>query len=789
MSMTPLSDSPQPDAPAEGSTERTIGVVQATGVGLGAIVGGGILVLAGAAFGSTGPSAIVAFAANGLIALLTALTFAELSTSFPESGGAYTYAKKVLSVRVAFAVGWVLWFAYIVAGVLYALGFAEYAMAVTIRLYKTFIGQPPAWMLTRAAVLTLAVGATFVYALSLVRKASGGGQWATIGKVIVFALLIVSGVWVLFGRPSGTIPHGLSPFFPGGTVGLLQAMGFTFIALQGFEVIAAVAGEIKEPNRTLPRAMLLSLGTALVIYLPLLFIISTAGVNEGQSILAMSRKDPETVMATAVSNYLGVTGYWLVMIAALLSTLSALQANILAASRVALSMARDRTLPGVLADTHPSRGTPVMAVYATTLALVVILLLMPNLAAAGAAASLIFLISFALAHWTAWLARRRGADGPPTPGVYRTPYFPTIPVVGGLACGSMAVFQAFAVPAAGGITLVWLALGVILFMALFSRRAQLVDAFAEAADPDLVRFRGRQPLVLVPVANPASAPALVGLGRALAPPQVGRVLLLSVLRQPAVDAERPAIEQAVHRAQEVLQEALTRSLSAGHRPEALMTIAPAPWDEIIRVAKSYACESLLLGLHRLDEPNGNGGAEPEGPPRPPSEGEGPALPPGALPAGSQAAALERLLNEVDCDITILRAMPDWDLTRVRRVVIPIGGKGAQDALRARLLGSLYRATAPTLVFVSVLRTTATDEHVRDAQRNLRTLAAIESPGDAELEVLRSDDIVGALAEQAEGADLVILGLPRIKGRKLLGELALRTAQRVRCPTIMLSRRG
>jgi len=84
--------------------ERHIGLVGATAIGVGAIVVGGILVLGGVALAETGPGAIVAFGLNGLIAALTALSFAELSSAFPESGGAYTYAKKVLSVRAAFAV-------------------------------------------------------------------------------------------------------------------------------------------------------------------------------------------------------------------------------------------------------------------------------------------------------------------------------------------------------------------------------------------------------------------------------------------------------------------------------------------------------------------------------------------------------------------------------------------------------------------------------------------------------------------------------------------------------------
>jgi amino acid transporter len=107
---------------------RHLGVFGATSVGVGGIVGGGLLVLAGVAFMRAGPATLVAFALNGLVAFLTAMSFAEMTTAFPESGGAYNFAKKVLSVRAAFAVGWVLWFAYIVAAVLYALGFAAFAV-------------------------------------------------------------------------------------------------------------------------------------------------------------------------------------------------------------------------------------------------------------------------------------------------------------------------------------------------------------------------------------------------------------------------------------------------------------------------------------------------------------------------------------------------------------------------------------------------------------------------------------------------------------------------------------
>ena len=126
--------------------ERHIGLIGAVGIGVGAIVGGGILVLAGGTFAVTGPSAIVAFALNGVIALLTALSFAEVSSKCPQSGGTYTFAKRVLSVETAFTVGWVVWFASIVAAVLYALGFGYFAAIVISNAAMASTGSTPTIM-------------------------------------------------------------------------------------------------------------------------------------------------------------------------------------------------------------------------------------------------------------------------------------------------------------------------------------------------------------------------------------------------------------------------------------------------------------------------------------------------------------------------------------------------------------------------------------------------------------------------------------------------------------------
>ena len=728
-------------------SKRSIGLLGATGVGVGAIVGGGILVLAGTAFASAGPSAIVAIALNGVIALLTAASLAEMATAFPQSGGVYTFAKKVMSVRSAFAVGWVLWFAYIVAGVLYALGFAAYGAAILLELWRA-VGTPPAWLTGRTVMLALAMIAIATYSIELIRKGAQGGKLAIIGKVVVFTILILVGVVVLAFSEPGTIGRGMTPFFPEGTTGLLQAMGFTFIALQGFDLIAAVGGEVRNPSRNIPRAMFLSLGAALAIYLPLLFVVATVG-TDGTSIQQMSIDEPDTVFAVAVRNYMGPWGYWFVMVAAVLSTLSALNASLMAASQVAFSMARDRTLPAVLEGVHQTRRTPVMAIYASALAMLAILLMVPDLAAAGAAASLIFLVSFALSHWMSILARVRAAAEIP----FRTPWFPLVPAVGGLACAGMALFQGVAVPTAGAIAMMWLGLGVLLYFSIFSSRARIVDAFAEANDPHLSQLRGRNPLVLVPIANPQGAPAMVGMAYSLSAPTVGRVLLLTVVRVPE-ELEPQHVPESVAAAQQVLRGALTTSLERGYKPEVLMTVSTSPWPEIVRVARLHRCESLLVGLSRL-------------------EGE---------------AALENLLNEIDCDVTVLHSPPEWSLQQVRRVLVPVGHRMQGDRLRARLLGSLARNRSIEVTFLAVVPPTTDDTELGGMRDAVARLATDEMPGAARVEVVRSEDVIGSVAERAEGCDIVILGLQRHRGRRLFSEVALQIARLVPCASAMISRR-
>ncbi|MGI9534590.1 MAG: amino acid permease [Thermodesulfobacteriota bacterium] len=741
--------------PADKDQKRTIGLMGATGVGVGGIVGGGVLALSGIAFANTGPSATLAFFLNGVIAMIVALSYAEMSSTFPESGGTYLFSKKVLSIESAFVVGWIFWFASIVAAVLYAIGFASFTVIVINVVWVEFLGEPPGWLSSIWIINLLAVLATLFYTFTLSRKTGGGGGLLNIGKIIVFSILIAAGLFAFTETPPGEITGNLHPFFSHGFTGLLIAMGYTFIAMHGFDLISAVGGEIKHPEKNIPRSMLLSLGISLILYIPLLFIISTVGVSSGQSITVMGSNYLEEIVAVGAKNYMGSFGYWLVLVAGILSMLSALNANIFGASRVAFKMAVDRTLPKKLGFMHDIYQTPTKSIYATSIIAILIIVVFSNVESAGAAASLIFLITFSIAQFLAILIRKR-IDISKIP--FQMPLYPFLPVIGIVCCMLLAVFQGFVVPLAGLITLIWLLIGGFLYVILFSKSAKLVDASAAAFDPNLSKLRGQTPLVLVPISNPTNAASMVQLASSLAPPKFGKVLLLSVVTKSG-DNNDDQTEKIIN-SQKVLNESLKASIREGIYPEALTTVADNAWEEIKRVSERHQCNSLVLGLTNLNE-------------------------------DVTGSNLEKLISDVPCDVVVLRAHNEWNLRDVKKVLVPVAGGDGHGELLARLLGTLSRVGNPEVEFLKVMPEFVSWAECEKAREKLFIIAQdYIMSGNFKVRVIQNDKIVEEIITHSKDFDLVILGFNKV-GRHLraFGPVTQEIAQGTTTPIVLISHSG
>lgn len=728
--------------------QRHLNLFDATALGVGAIVGGGILALAGVAYAATGPSAVLAFGLNGVIAFVTALSFAELSTAFPQSGGTYLFAKRVLSVGAAFNVGWVAWFASIVAAALYALGFAAFVLNACMALWP----ESAALFDARLLPALLALLVTLLCTHFLCRSGGTGANWINILKVVAFSVLIVGGLWA-WHRDHPPALQRLRPFLTHGPHGLILAMGYTFIALQGFDLIAAAAGQVKEPRRVLPRAMFLSLGLALAVYLPMLVLIMVAGLPAGMSLEQLVVQDPDAVVARAASVFLGPVGFWIVMGVGVLSMLSALLANLYAAAHIAQAMAQDRTLPHPLVGVDPRRGTPCAALRLTGLLICIVLMLVQNVARAAAAASLIFLVTFALAHLICILARIRkpGHTG------FHVPGWPFVPGFGLFACVALAIFQGAVVPAAGLISGAWLILGFFCFLWLFGRRARVYDAASESSDPDLLELRGRSPLVLVPIANPANAEVMALLAACISPPRVGRVLLLNVAAFP----ENQSKENDLTTTAEILRLSMGAALRSRIRVESLATVASNPWTEIDRVARAHRCASVLLGMANLCDDN-------------------------------LRQRLENLASRLPGNVVIFRAPPAWHPRDAQRILVPIGGRVVHNALRARLLNGMFRRIGKDMRihYHLVLPTSTSDRERRRAEALWMNLVSDETRAPSEVRILLNDSIPDAILASAESCDLVLLGLNNTGGhRRVFGSITTSVVQKLQTAVMIIGQKG
>ncbi|MHC4223054.1 MAG: amino acid permease [Planctomycetota bacterium] len=716
-----------------------LGLFGATMVGVGAMVGAGIFVLCGVAMHHAGPGAILAFALCGLLSLLTAFSFAELAAAFQESGGGYVFAKKVFPIGGAFAAGWVLWFAYVVACALYCLGFASF-LEQSLSLWA-------GWTAPRGFQPVVAAATALFGLWLLARKGAGAGNWVSFAKVIAFLVLIAGGVAAFARAAPEQTERALNPFLPYGMAGVFAAMGFVFIALEGFEVIASVAEEVRDPGRTIPRAMFISIGMTLVIYMGLLMVVLLVG-GDGRPAWQDLGEQGEQAVAIAAQRYMGAAGSVVVLAAGLLATFSALAAALLAASRVSYSMARDRALPRGFARVGGPADSPVRALAASTILVVLVIVATGNVEIAGAAASLIFLLSFALTNAAGLLVRFRG--GATTS--YRAPFYPVLPILGVSACLALAIFQVVVVPLACLVVLAWLFVGGLLYRARFGSHARTVSARTEAVDDTLVRLRGRNPLVLVPIANPKRAESLLQFAHVLTTPVVGRVLTLTIARRPSDSDVDKAIE-AYGQSEAVLRHAVQTAAKLGRAFEGVVLLAHDVGQAIARTAGERHPETVLLGMSDLSKPGGN-------------------------------ELLDEIISRTSADVVVLNAPSLWSLDAAHRVLLPVAGGAPHDPLRARVLGKLMRDEHREAKVLRVL--SPGDDHAL-AARELREQAEDLGLGSDACILDKGTDSAESIIRHSADADLLILGFGALGGRRrILGPFAQRVIGESHCPVVAIA---
>ena len=304
-------------------------------------------------------------------------------------------------------------------------------------------------------------------------------------------------------------------------------MGLTFIAFEGYDLIATVAEEIKSPEKNIPRATFISLGVTVVMYLLILFV-SLAAIDSGDTpSWRFLGEHGETAVVRAAENFMPALGVALIVFGGLLSTMSALNATVMAASRVAFSMGRDRLLPRQVSEIDPVRRTPRVAIMTTGVILLAVALTLP-LETVGSAASLMFLLTFALVNLSVIVLRRKCPD---IPRKYRVPFYPLVPLLGFSLNIFLAVYQFSFQPIAWYLTAGWIMLGLLLYYAVFEKSAAQLEP--QVLHPGLLSMEPEEtPSLIVALHNPDNVERLLDFAHPVAVDRGLRLVAITVVQVP-----------------------------------------------------------------------------------------------------------------------------------------------------------------------------------------------------------------------------------------------------------------
>jgi amino acid transporter/nucleotide-binding universal stress UspA family protein len=731
---------------------RHLGLFEATMIGVGAMIGAGIFVLTGIATGNAGPAALIAFGLNGVITLFTALSYAELSSAIPEAGGGYSFIKKVMPNSIAFTSGWMLWFAYIVACSLYAKGFGSYFMEFTSR-YMPAVGNALLKVLGEngsVAFMTILVSLLFISVNIIGTHASGKTEnIITLAKIAVLVVFIIYGLKQALSATDVTMAN-FKPLFPMGFTGVLAAMGLTFIAFEGYDLIATVSEEVREPEKTIPKAILYSLGITISIYMLVVFVsIGAVPPAEGLSSWQLLGKYQEIGIIRAAQSFMPAFGIVLVLGGGVFATLSALNATVLASSRVAFSMGRDWMLPHSLSRIHSQKRTPVLAISISGLLFIAISVFLP-LETIGVASSLLFLMTFSLVNVALIIYRKRSRTLPP----FRAPFFPLIPILGFLTSVGLGFFQLINQSTAWLLTAAWILIGLVIYFFAFSRKVKIADVPKFVRTPELIGLKKtRRYKILVPLANPTRVVPLMHVAGKIAGSCKGEILSLNVSVLPNI-TEYSEAEPFLKEAQSIMNKAQKIAFELRVPHTFLMKIGRSVAAEIVQVARENVCQLILLGYKKDEDPLEN-------------------------------SVIHRVINRQPCDVAILKSDSE-EIPSFRRILLSIGGQEVHDHLKARIVNCFSKEGENEVTFLRVLGEDSGRLTFKRAEESLKSTAKMYNLPEANTKVVLHSDVAEAIATHANQNDLLILGMRKGAWLKsfFFGKIAQQITGQVRCPTLL-----
>jgi len=511
---------------AQVSLSREMNLFDITMIGIAGMIGAGIFALTGIATGVAGPAVILAFLLNGIIATLTGLAYAELGSAIPEAGGSYIWVKEAMGDHFGFLAGWSDWAAHTIACSLYAVTFGAFFSEFVVKMLGfTLIPQ-----MTILNISALLIVSFLTYINYRGAKESGRiGGIVTVFKVLILVVFALFGIYKTFLNPNWISAYTTPSFLPNEYAGLLAAMGLTFIAFEGYEIIVQSGEEVKSPEKNIPRAVLISLWVAVLIYMMVAFSLIGSVESEGPSWMYLGELGEFSLIRVADS----IMPFGAIMIVAggLISTISAMNATIYSSSRVSFALGRIGYLPATFSKINEKTRTPHYSIFFSYL--IIAAMTFAPIEAVASVADIFFLILFIMVSYVLILLRYRRPD---LKRAFKMPFVPILPIVAILSQIIIGYFLLTEIDHgtfATGVAILWIIFGSLIYFAYsekekIEREEEVIKTVYEEFPLEKGKFT-----ILIPLANPFMAGNLIKFASLIARKREGRLVLLNVVRLPA----------------------------------------------------------------------------------------------------------------------------------------------------------------------------------------------------------------------------------------------------------------
>ncbi len=720
---------------------RELGLKEALAIGLGTMIGAGIFVLPGIVVGRAGQAAAVTYLIAGLICLPVTLIISELATGIPHAGGSYTFIAQALGPLAGSVVGPANWL-----GLTFANGFYLIAAGQYLSL---FLPIPP-WS------AALVFGLLFIWLNYRGAKMSGSAQnLVVVVLVCILALFVIAG---LFSHPA--IPRDSFPINGWGPV--VGSIGLIIVSFTGFEKISTIAEEVKQPDRTLPLAIIGSVVIATILYV-MLVLVSTGLMPPGQI------DSQRGLLVEAATRTFGPVGEGLLLLAALLATLSSANAATMASSRISYGMGRDLVLPAWFGQTHPKFRTPANGILFTG-GLAIVLAMTGQASTLAEISSALFMVSYSLLS-ISLLVMRRVKPSWYKPG-FRAPFIPVLPVLSVVLCLGVIVtmdrFSQVSGMALVGLSLVWFffwvrrkalvtgELGPLL------ERERPMERIIEAVGTN---SRGDKHEVLIPVWDNADPAPLVELASALAltSDRVVINVVEMVVTPPQIPLEnaQTLLTRRPLNPKEAISESVVKAAQKGVPIRTLSLAVRSPDSGAVAFVDMHPGVSLILTNWK-----------------------------GSLSSGRvYGSPVKKILENAPCNVAILLPRK---FTQVKRILIPIGG-GPHARLGLRLAAQFAQGENAQLTALRVLRPDPELDIDVEVEGLKRVVADVLEEGAAGVSprIVVSDNVIEAILKATrEGEyDLLVIGASeewQIKSL-LAGSLPDALAEKSPCSVLLVRR--